>query len=133
MPNTSKDEQQADKNGNERAPAPPKRRSSSRRDGDNNPSLSAAVSDARQSVSTLLEDWRDMVEEHPLKALGLALAAGYVVGGGLLTTLTGRLLLGGARIGIRLAALPMVRDELMGLVGTMGERGRGETTERRHQ
>jgi len=96
------------------------------------PSLSAAVSDARQSVGTMLEDWRDMVDEHPIKALGLALAAGYVVGGGLLTTFTGRLLLGGARIGIRLAALPMVRDELMGLVSNMGERGRSEQ-ERRQQ
>jgi hypothetical protein len=122
--------ERAEKNGNDR-PAPARKRTSTRRD-DDTPSLSSAVSDARQSVTTLLEDWRDMVDEHPLKALGLALAAGYVVGGGLLTTFTGRLLLGGARIGFRLAALPMVRDELMGLVDTMGERGRGET-ERRHQ
>jgi len=119
----AKDEQDKNGGGNKKR---------SRRAEEEAPSLSAAVSDARQSVTTLLEDWRDMVDEHPMKALGLALAAGYVVGGGLLTTLTGRLLLGGARIGIRLAALPMVRDELMGLVGNMGERGRGET-ERRQQ
>jgi hypothetical protein len=125
-------ERSAEKNGNDRPPTVSKRRQSSRGNGGDTPSLSAAVSDARQSVTSLLDDWTDMVQESPLKALGLALAAGYVVGGGLLTTLTGRLLLGGARIGFRLAALPMVRDELMGLVDNMGERGRGET-ERRHQ
>jgi len=123
-------EEKSEGNGND-AKASSKRRTPRREEGDT-PSFSTAVSDARQSVSTLLEDWRDMVDEQPLKALGLALVAGYVVGGGLLTTFTGRLLLGGARIGFRLAALPMVRDELMGLVGNMGASGRGET-ERRHQ
>jgi hypothetical protein len=96
------------------------------------PSLGAALGDARQSVEAMVENWREMVDEHPLKAVGLAMGAGYVVGGGLLTTLTGRLLLGAVRIGLRLAALPVVRNELIGLVETASERGRSET-ERRHQ
>jgi len=96
------------------------------------PKLSEVVSDARQSLEGLMDDWREMVDQHPWKALGIAVGAGYVVGGGLLTTLTGRFLLGAARMGVRLAALPVVRDELMSLVQTATERGRGEQ-ERRHQ
>jgi hypothetical protein len=96
------------------------------------PKLATVVSDARQSLEGVMDDWREMVDQHPWRALGLALGAGYVVGGGLLTTLTGRFLLGAVRMGVRLAALPVVRDELMGLVQTATERGRGET-ERRHQ
>jgi len=96
------------------------------------PRLANAVSDARQSIEGMMGDWREMVDDHPWKALGLAVGAGYVVGGGLLKTLTGRILYSAARIGLRLAALPLVRDELMGLLQTATERGRGET-ERRHQ
>ena len=77
-------------------------------------------------------DWREMVEQHPLRALGMALGAGYVVGGGLLSPLTGRILYGALRVGFRLAALPLVRDELMTLLETATDRGRGET-ERRQQ
>jgi ElaB/YqjD/DUF883 family membrane-anchored ribosome-binding protein len=96
------------------------------------PRLASAVSDARRSIESMMGDWREMVEEHPWRALGMALGAGYVVGGGLLTPLTGRMLYGVLRIGVRLAALPLVRDELMSLLQTATERGRGET-ERRHQ
>jgi ElaB/YqjD/DUF883 family membrane-anchored ribosome-binding protein len=99
---------------------------------DEAPRLASAVSEARQSFEVMLDDWREMVEERPWRALGIALGAGYVVGGGLLTSLTGRILFGALRIGVRMAALPLVRDELMGLVQNATERGRGET-ERRHQ
>jgi hypothetical protein len=94
--------------------------------------LSAAVGEARESITTMAADLRDRVEEHPWRALGLALGAGYIVGGGLFTALTGRLVFGGLRIGLRLAALPIVREELMSVIGTLAERG-GSETERRQQ
>jgi len=131
MANGSED-QSADNNGKEARLAGGRRRTRRRPESEAAPRLSNAVSEARDSVSTLLEEWRDMVEDHPWKALGVALGAGYVVGGGLLTAFTGRLLFGGLRIGFRLAALPLVREELIGLFETVSERGRGET-ERRHQ
>jgi hypothetical protein len=70
------------------------------------------------------------VQEQPVKTLALALGAGYVVGGGLFTPLTGRLFYTGLRIALRLAALPLVREELMALVESISDRGRGEQERR---
>lgn len=94
--------------------------------------LLSAVDEARRSLESLADDLRERVEEHPWRTLGMAMGAGYILGGGLFTALTGRLLFGGLRIGLRLAALPLVREELLGMVETMTERGRGDT-ERRQQ
>jgi hypothetical protein len=94
--------------------------------------LMSAVDEARRSLETAAEDVRDRVQEEPLKTLALALGAGYVVGGGLFTPLTGRLFYTGLRMALRLAALPLVREELMALVESISDRGRGEQ-ERRHQ
>jgi len=94
--------------------------------------LLSAVDEARRSVEAFTEDLRARVEEEPVKTLALALGAGYILGGGLFSALTGRLLYGGLRIGLRVAALPLVREELLGLIETISDRGRGET-ERRQQ
>jgi len=94
--------------------------------------LLSAVDEAKRSVEAFAEDLRTRVEEEPAKTLAIALAAGYIVGGGLFSALTGRLLYGGLRIGLRMAALPLVREELMGLIESISDRGRGET-ERRQQ
>jgi hypothetical protein len=94
--------------------------------------LASSFDDFRQSTQRVIEDVRQRVEDEPVKTLAMALGAGYILGGGLFTALTGRLLFGGLRIGLRLAALPLVRDELMGFVEAIKDRGRGET-ERRQQ
>src|SRR5688572_20682589 len=94
--------------------------------------LLTAVDEAKRSVEAFAEDLRTRVEEEPVKTLAIALGAGYIVGGGLFSALTGRLLYGGLRIGLRMAALPLVREELMGLIESISDRGRGET-ERRQQ
>jgi len=91
-----------------------------------------AFGEARRSVETVADDLRERVEQSPWKTLGLAVGAGYILGGGLFTALTGRLLFGGLRLGVRLAAIPLVREELLGLVETMTDSGRGDT-ERRQQ
>ncbi len=51
----------------------------------------------------------DNVEKAPYAMLSAALGVGYIVGGGLFTPTTGRLI----RLGMKLAALPMVRDRLL--------------------
>lgn len=94
--------------------------------------LLSAVDEAKRSVEAFAEDLRTRVEEEPVKTLAIALGAGYILGGGLFSALTGRLLFGGLRIGLRMAALPLVREELMGLIESISDRGRGET-ERRQQ
>jgi hypothetical protein len=106
-----------------------------RRNGGRNaesPRLLSAVEEARESISTTIDDVRERVEKQPVKTLALAVGAGYVVGGGLFTPLTGRLFYTGLRVALRLAALPLVREELMALVEAISDRGRGEQ-ERRHQ
>lgn len=70
-------------------------------------------SEARGAVTDLVEaiDLRGRVQRHPYAMLAAAAGVGYVLGGGLFTPFTARLL----RLGIRLAALPMVKDELMNM------------------
>jgi hypothetical protein len=69
--------------------------------------------DARGAVTDLRDtlDLKGRVERNPYTTLLAAFGVGYVLGGGLFTRTTGRIL----RLGMRLAALPMVKDELMGM------------------
>ncbi|MCP3101776.1 hypothetical protein LZ198_23135 [Myxococcus sp. K15C18031901] len=69
--------------------------------------------DARGAMEDLGQtlDLRGRVERNPYGMMVAALGVGYVLGGGLFTPLTARVL----RLGVRLAALPFVKDELLGM------------------
>lgn len=69
--------------------------------------------EARDVVSDLKEkvDLRRRMEEHPYAMLGAAAAVGYILGGGLLTSMTGTLI----RLGLKVAALPLIKQELWNL------------------
>jgi hypothetical protein len=90
--------------------------------------LASKVDEARESFQTLAADVSDRVERNPWRAVGVALGAGYILGGGLFSPLTGRLLWGGIRIGLRLAALPVVRDEVLGLFDAFSKGGRNDVS-----
>ncbi|HLL01203.1 MAG TPA: hypothetical protein VK539_11490 [Myxococcaceae bacterium] len=66
----------------------------------------SAVTDLGQTL-----DLKGRVDRHPYGMMAAALGVGYVLGGGLFTPLTARIL----RLGVRLAALPFVKDELVGM------------------
>ena len=69
------------------------------------------------------------VDHHPYGTLAAALGIGYLLGGGLFTPLTGRIVGLGLRIGLRLAVLPIIKDEIAELAGVLGQgngRGPGE-------
>lgn len=66
------------------------------------------------------------VRRHPYGTLAAAVGVGYVLGGGLFSPLTARLLGLGLRIGMRLAVLPFITDELSGLVESMGSGAESE-------
>lgn len=70
-------------------------------------------SNARGAVSDLNQtlDLKGRVERNPYGMMAAALGVGYVLGGGLFTPLTGRIL----KLGVRLAMLPFVKDELLGM------------------
>jgi len=71
------------------------------------------VEEAKGVVSDLRDtlDIRARVQRHPYGMLALAAGVGYVLGGGLFTSTTGSLV----RLGLRLAAVPLVKDELLNL------------------
>jgi hypothetical protein len=56
-------------------------------------------------------DLRGRVERHPYAMVAAALGVGYVLGGGLFSGLTFRLV----GLGVRLAAIPLVKNQLLGL------------------
>jgi hypothetical protein len=69
------------------------------------------ISEARGAVNDLngMLDLRGRTERNPYAMVAAAAGLGYILGGGLFTPLTARIV----RLGIRLAALPFVKDELM--------------------
>ncbi|HVV51029.1 MAG TPA: hypothetical protein VHO06_15280 [Polyangia bacterium] len=71
----------------------------------------------------------ERVNRNPYGSIAAALGIGYVLGGGIFTPLTSRIVSLGLRIGIRLAVLPMLKDEISGLADALG--GEAETKGRR--
>lgn len=93
------------------------------------------LSEAKGAVEDLREtfDLRQRVERHPYGMLAAAAAVGYVLGGGLFTSWTGGLV----RLGIRLAAVPFVKNELINVAeaalsgwGASDKEGAGKATEK---
>src|SRR4029077_1365461 len=69
-------------------------------------------------------DLRGRVQRNPLGMVAAAAGVGYVLGGGLFSPLTGRLL----SIGLRLALIPLVKSQLSNIAGssdTESERATG--------
>jgi hypothetical protein len=71
------------------------------------------VSEVRATVEEIKQtvDLHGRVDRHPYGMIAAAVGVGYVLGGGLFTAFTGRLL----KLGLRAAALPMVKEELMSM------------------
>jgi hypothetical protein len=88
--------------------------------------------DARGAVTDLNAslDLKGRVDRNPYMMLAAAFGVGYVLGGGLFTRTTARVI----RLGVRLAALPMVKDELLGMAEAamrgveVGARGMNDMT-----
>lgn len=78
-----------------------------------NSSAQQLIDEARSTVHELGSsiDLKGRVERNPYGMIALAAGVGYILGGGLFTPLTARAI----RFGMRLAALPLVKDELLGM------------------
>ena len=74
-------------------------------------------------------DLKGRVERHPYGMVLAALGVGYVLGGGLFTPLTARMV----KFGMRLAALPMFKDELLGMAEQAFSQATGEGSSRQGQ
>jgi hypothetical protein len=73
-----------------------------------------AWSRTRDTVNDIKErlDIEGRVRRNPYGMIAAALGAGYVLGGGLFSPLTARLVGFGVRMGLRLAAIPFLENEL---------------------
>jgi hypothetical protein len=72
------------------------------------PSISEAATQLGNALAARRDGIADLVKEHPLAAAGVALGIGYVLGGGLITRTTARLV----ALGTRLGGAALVRDLL---------------------
>jgi hypothetical protein len=83
---------------------------------------SAGEADLGWSSSRVVErlgNWEEKLfreaKEHPGRTVAMALGAGYVIGGGLFSRLTGRIARAGLHVGIRAVLLPIVIEGLFAL------------------
>ena len=82
-----------------------------------------AVSSSVDNFSSSI-DLRGRVQRHPIGMVCAALGVGYVLGGGLFSPFTARLL----KIGIRMAIIPLVKSQLSATAGAQpGEGAAGST------
>jgi hypothetical protein len=81
----------------------------------------------RDSVSDFGDalDIKGRVDRHPYGTVAAAIGIGYVLGGGLFTPLTGRIVRLGLGIGMRLAVLPMLKREMAELIESIDEEDEG--------
>lgn len=78
-----------------------------------------AIGDRADSFTKSI-DLRGRVQRNPVAMVLAAAGVGYVLGGGLFSPLTARM----ARIGLRLALIPLVKSQLSNIAG--GEHAAGE-------
>ena len=72
-------------------------------------------SEARERLDAWTEALVRETRRHPIRAVGVALGVGFVLGGGLFSRVTARLLGVGARIGLRMAVVPLMAQGLAAL------------------
>ena len=76
---------------------------------------------SRADSFTRAVDLRGRVDRNPLGMVLAAAGIGYVLGGGLFSPLTGKIL----RVGVRVALIPIVKSQFQNLVGQQAAAGEG--------
>jgi hypothetical protein len=99
----------------EKAPGTALRRAASRLASDDDDDVRSRVRGAVDEVTRSI-DLKGRIDRNPYGTLAAALGIGYVLGGGFFTPLTGRLVSLGFRLGVRLAVLPLINDQVARLV-----------------
>jgi hypothetical protein len=77
--------------------------------------ISRRPSETRKRALAWTDSLIQQTREHPGRSVAMAVGVGYVLGGGLFSRLTARLLGTGIRIGLRTAILPFVTEGLVAL------------------
>jgi hypothetical protein len=107
----------------------PDRRPFSKRAQDVYSAAEHLVEEAKGAAAELVRtaDLGGRTRKHPYAMLAAAAGVGYVLGGGLFTRWTARIV----RLGLRLAAVPLVREELIALAA-LARKGPGEAAGPEH-
>lgn len=82
----------------------------SRELGDDMKDLANEIAEAAREIKSKV-DFSNAIREHPFRTVLIAAGAGYVLGGGLFTPLTGHLM----RFGTRAMLVPFARKQLMAM------------------
>ncbi|HEY5089976.1 MAG TPA: hypothetical protein VIK30_08405 [Polyangia bacterium] len=100
-------------------------------------SAQEAWTQTRGAFSDLTDaiDIKGRVKRQPYGSVAAALGLGYVIGGGIFTPLTARIVRLGLRIGVRLAIVPLLKDQIAGLASVLadGDSGAGRGTGKGHK
>ena len=78
-------------------------------------------------MTTSLQSKRELdafVQEHPMGAVAAALGVGYLVGGGLFTRTTGKLLSLGWALGLRFAVADRISERVVAEISVIGSVGK---------
>ena len=73
------------------------------------------ASEARERLGAWTETLARQTKEHPVRSLAVAVGVGFVLGGGLFSRITARLVGAGARVGLRMAVVPLMAQGLIAL------------------
>jgi len=85
----------------------------------------------RETVNDLKDrlDLDGRVSRNPYGMMAAALGIGYVLGGGFFSPLTARIFRMGLRLGVRMAAIPFLENEIRGFADSVMSAGDGESSE----
>jgi len=90
---------------------------SRRREEGDQSGLASMFSTNPDDLKDRLSEWKDILRretrQRPGRSTAIALGAGYLLGGGLFTPLSARLVGVGLRIGLRIAFIPFVTQSLL--------------------
>ena len=112
------------RNGTRRPRAPSTRAGNSRHAGGTD-IVTRRSSAVRSGIGQCREMLARQTKEHPGRSVALALGAGYLLGGGLFSRLTARVVGTGIRMGLRMAVIPFITQSIVALGEGMLTRGAG--------
>jgi hypothetical protein len=86
-------------------------------------SAQEAWSQTRGAFSDLHDalDLKGRVKRRPYGSIAAAVGIGYVLGGGIFTPLTSKIVRLGLKIGVRAALLPLLKDQVAGLAEALAD------------